>query len=414
MERKSVIKLAVFFSLLNFFFIAVLGFVFRLYPVFSFPGFHYQNWLQVHSHAAFLGWVYTGLSVLFWYAFVPDNRKLNKRFGIFTAILQIPVFGMYFSFPVEGYGPWSIFFLSAHLILFIYLMTFIFRHSTVKHTASFTLAKTAFWFMVLSGAGPMALGPIVAMGLKHTYWYQAAIYFYLHFQYNGWFTIALAALLLQRIEKAGVPSSARESRGLVVAFVLSTLLTYPLSLMGFYPEPINYIPGGLGIVLEMAAIYYVVRKYFRNKHLADYTGPSFRLFGTLVLAFLALKLLAQFLTAFPFIVDMAYTRRDLVVAYLHLTLLGFVSLAVLLFYNWNGWLNFKKPAGLAGIILFITGLVVSEMLLGLRGFFPAITDKYSLLMIYMLIIHAGMKASGIFIILVSAPFNFVKTSVKIK
>jgi hypothetical protein len=290
-------------------------------------------------------------------------------------------------------------------------MTFIFRHSTVQNGVAFSLAKTAFWFMVLSAAGPIALGPIGVMGLKHTHWYQAAIYFYLHFQYNGWFTIALLALLLFRMEKAGVSSSAGEVKWLAWIFILSTLLTYSLSLMGFYPEPVNYIPGGLGVIMETAGIFYIIRKYFRNKRMVDGDHAPPDLLGGLVIAFLALKLLAQLFTAFPFIVEFAYMRRDLVVAYLHLSLLGFASTTVFLFYGWNGWLNFRKAAGLTGMIIFLTGFIVSEMLLGLRGFFPGVTDKYSLLMIYLLIIHAGMKAFGIFIIMLSAPFNFVKTRV---
>ncbi len=408
MERKSVIKIGVFFSLFNFFLIALLGLVFRLFPVFSFNGFHYQNWLQVHSHAAFLGWIYTGLATLFWYAFVPDERRLNKHFGILTILLQIPVFGMYFSFPTEGYGPWSIFFLSFHLILFIYLMTFIFRHSTVKKGTAFTLAKIAFWFMVLSAAGPISLGPISAMGLKHTHWYHAAIYFYLHFQYNGWFTIALLALLLAGMEKAGINSSTGETHWLAWIFILSTLLTYSLSLMGFYPEPVNYIPGGIGVIMETAGIYYIIRKYFRYKNTVDGDKTSLDILGGLVITFLALKLLAQLFTAFPFIVEFAYTRRDLVVAYLHLSLLGFASTAVFLFYGWNEWLNFRKAIGLTGLVIFLTGFVISELLLGLRGFFPEVTDKYSLLMICLLIIHAGMKALGIFVIMLSLPFNFAR------
>ncbi len=405
MERRSVIKIAVFFSLFNFFLIAVLGLAFRLFPVFSFQGFHYQNWLQVHSHAAFLGWVYTGLSVLLWHAFTADDPRLNKKFAIITAFLQIPVFGMYFSFPTEGYGPWSIIFLSIHLILFIYLMAFVFRHSSVRKNTSFVLFKIAFWFMVLSAAGPVALGPISVMGLKNTHWYQAAIYFYLHFQYNGWFTIALFALLLHSVEKTGVVLRRSETLRLAWIFILGTLLTYSLSLMGFDPEPVNYIPGGLGVILETVGIGFILHKYFRFKYPLESHDTTLNMLGGLILFFLALKLLAQFFTAFPAIVDFAYTRRDLVVAYLHLSLLGFISLGIFWFYGRNQWINFQKPAGLAGLILFLTGFIVSELLLGLRGFFPDIIEKYSLLMIYLLIIHAGMKALGIFILMLYTAFN---------
>lgn len=408
MDRKRTIKIAVFFSLFNFFLISLLGLTFRLFPVFSFNGFHYQNWLQVHSHAAFLGWAYNALAVLLWCAFVPDDRRLNKRFSTIILTLQIPVFGMYFSFPTEGYGPWSIFFLSFHLVLFIYLMTLIIQNSKKKKSASFTLFKVSFWFMVLSAAGPMALGPISALGLKETHWYQAAIYFYLHFQYNGWFTIALLSLVLNMVEQSGVTAPGRESTLFGWIFTITTLLTYQLSLMGFFPEPVVYIPGASGLIIQIAAIYFIIRKFHQNKRAILSHRPHIYPLALLVTSFLAFKLMSQLLTAIPAVVEFAYIRRDLVIAYLHLSLLGFISTGLLLFYGWKSWLNFKTPIVLTGLITFLTGFIITELLLGIRGFFPEAAGNYALLMIYMLIIHAVIMAVGIFIMMLAPLVNFNK------
>ena len=409
MDRKRVIKTAVFFSLFNFFLIALLGLAFRIFPLFSFSGFHYQNWLQVHSHAAFLGWAYTALAVLLWYAFTLDDPRLNKKFALIILALQIPVFGMYFSFPTEGYGPWSIIFLSSHLILFTYLILLIFRHSDNKKTPSFTLFKIAFWFMVLSAAGPMALGPISAMGLKQTHWYQAAIYFYLHFQYNGWFTLALLSLLLKGLEQAGITYHRKESSKLGWIFTLSILLTYSLSLVNIYPVPIVYIPGAIGALMQIGGVYYILKKYIHHKNIIHGNSPHLFMLAGLVASFLILKLFAQLFTAIPSLVEFAYTQRDLVVAYLHLSLLGFTSTGILLFFGWGKWLNFKKAITWAGLIIFLIGFIMTEVLLGIRGFFPDIVSKYTLLMIYMLIIHAIMMATGIFIMMLSSLFTFNQT-----
>ncbi len=409
MDRKHVIQTAVFFSLLNLFLIALLGLTFRLFPLFSFNEFHYQNWLQVHSHAAFLGWAYTALAVLLWFAFIPDNLRLNRKFALIILALQVPVFGMYFSFPTEGYGPWSITFLSSHLILYIYLMFLIFRQSNNKNSPSFTLFKIAFWFMVLSAAGPMALGPISAMGLKQTHWYQAAIYFYLHFQYNGWFTLAILSILLKGLEQAGITYYPKESSRLGWIFTISILLTYPLSLINIYPVPMVYIPGAAGALMQIAGVYYILKKYIHHRKIIHGNSSNLFMLAGLVSFFLVLKLLAQFFTAIPSLVEFAYIRRDLVVAYLHLSLLGFISTGILLFFGWRNWLNFKKTITWSGLLIFLTGFIMTEILLGIRGFFPDAVSRYALLMTYMLIIHAAMMATGIFIMMLSSLFTFSRT-----
>ena len=48
--------------------------------------------------------------------------------------------------------------------------------------------------MVISTMGPWAIAVISAKGLAGSEYFNAAIYFFLHFQYNGWFAFAIIGL----------------------------------------------------------------------------------------------------------------------------------------------------------------------------------------------------------------------------
>ena len=68
---------------------------------------------------------------------------------------------------------------------------------------SHAFLRWAFIYAILSGIGPFATGPLIALGLRDTTLYFDAIYFYLHFQYNGFFAFMVLAYLYAKREKTG-------------------------------------------------------------------------------------------------------------------------------------------------------------------------------------------------------------------
>jgi len=77
-------------------------------------------------------------------------------------------------------------------------------------------------------------------------WYQNAIYFYLHFQYNGWFITALLGLLFFIFEEHSIPIAKNTFNLFFRFFILGVILTFFLSVLWMHPHPIFYVLAGLG------------------------------------------------------------------------------------------------------------------------------------------------------------------------
>ena len=114
-------------------------------------------------------------------------------------------------------------------------------------------------------------------------------------------------------------------------------------------------------MLQLAAVFYFLKDF----HLLRQKSLLVQVVFTLVIVGFVLKTVLQLFSAFPFFADMAYQRRNLVIAYLHLVLLGIVSLFVMAMVLRNGSRLFGK-----GMLVFIVGFLLTEVLLvaGAFGF----------------------------------------------
>src|SRR5690606_31168184 len=80
--------------------------------------------------------------------------------------------------------------------------------------------------------------------------------------------------------------------------------------------------------------------------------------SVVALSFL-LKLLLQTLSAFPAIAELAYVYNYYVIAYLHLVLIGIITLSMLIWYIEQGMLS----VSLIWILLLLTGFILSELVM---------------------------------------------------
>jgi len=259
-----------------------------------------------------------------------------------------------------GYNAVSIFFSTLSILAGFY-MAYVIRKATPKKKsyASLLFLRAGMFYLVLSAIGPFATGPLIAMGKSGSDLYYNAIYFYLHFQYNGWFTFAVLAVLYKMMEKRGGGKNGIVAFWLlhivcVPAFLLSVLWTQP-------PVSLNVL-GGLAALLQLLAVYFVL------KDLAALPWKN-RLADTIILlsagAFV-LKTCLQFASAFPSVAALAAEYRNFVIAYLHLVLLGFVSL-----FAFGALLRFcRVPVTSSlktGFRFFLFAFFITELLLVLQA-----------------------------------------------
>jgi hypothetical protein len=79
------------------------------------------------------------------------------------------------------------------------------------------------------------------------------------------------------------------------------------------------------------------------------------------------KVTMQAAVAVPVMADMALTIRNYVIGFIHLNTLGAFTSLLFAYALMRGWFNEQRLAVRAGLLLFFTGVVLSEVLLFLQG-----------------------------------------------
>ena len=123
-----------------------------------------------------------------------------------------------------------------------------------------------------------------------------------------------------------------------------------------------YLIGGAGAVIQLIGLFYL-SKDLKESHEA-WKRDSL---GRIALAAFVLKLVLQFLSAFPPVVIMGVSHRGLIIAYLHLVLLGVVTIFFL--SRLNRIIGFfKSRQGRWGFGLFLFAFLSTETILLSQSF----------------------------------------------
>ena len=344
-------------SLVNLLIVSLLGVLLRSFPFLHFFPVNYKNLLHGHSHFAFGGWVMPAMLCLMLRCF-PDLEKLidYKHSRNIAVLFLVSAYGMLVAFPLQGYKAISISFSTLSIAGSFYLAIVIWKNSkALRQTASLLFLRAGLFYLVLSSLGPLATGPLIATGNASTPLYFDAIYFYLHFQYNGWFTFAVLAFFYRYAEQQKLRTLADKVFWLMN---ISCIPAFVLSVLWHQPGIAFNVLGGIAALLQIVAAGYFLKDFFRlkvgNKYFKQILGFAFAAFG--------LKIVLQFFSAWPSIALLAYHQRNFVIAYLHLALLGFISLFLVLWIVRSFNISMRKPLKL-GFSFFILAFVATEVLL---------------------------------------------------
>lgn len=353
LKNHAVIALAYFFL------IAILGVIMRLFPIVAIPA-NYKFLVHTHSHVALLGWVYTALTTLIYIAYLhkTDIKKRYKRIFVFT---QFTIIGMLLSFPFIGYALFSIIFSTLFLIASYLFAWLVFKHTPIhrKQYNSYKFIRIALWFMIISSIGPWTLGIIMNTVGQASSLYKNAIYFYLHFQYNGWFIIALFGLFTRLLELKDIHFSKKEFSIIYWLFNTGVILTFFISILWMTPPFFIYILAGIGSFFQLVAFFMFLKKW------RDLKSNSTDILLKIIVLFSGFKLVLQFLGAFPYISKIISANVDLVIGYIHWVFLGVVSTSLIYLLNYFKVLKLNTFT----IILYTIGVLLTEALLFYKGTF---------------------------------------------
>lgn len=355
-------------SVLSLLIVAFFGALMRYKIGFEFPYFNQKNLQHAHSHFAFSGWI-TQTIWLFLIIFIKQNISL-QRLHAYVKLLAANLlcsYAMLFSFTIQGYGVVSITFSTLSIALNLWFLVLYFhdlKYVEAGHPAK-KYFKVALLFNALSALGTFALSYMMATKQLSQYLYLSSVYWYLHFQYNGWFLFACFGLFLVFVKQL-LPHY-KHSKNIFYFFVISCVPAYGLSILWLK------LPFWLYSIIILAAVAQFIGwiKFLYELKLHSFIGKNdIKLLPNVLFAIIALaitiKLTLQLGSTIPVVSTLAFGFRPIVIAYLHLVFLLIVSLFLINYAVVNEYLYLNSGAK-TGILFFVFGIAMNELMLAMQG-----------------------------------------------
>jgi len=344
---------------------AIFGCLLRYFWLGDVTWISYRHVLHAHSHVALLGWAFTLVSGALLFLLLPADRARARRYRWVLTINIVAATGMSVAFALQGYGLYSITFSAVHL-LGAYLFGFYFLRDLRRLPVSTErqLARWAVYWMGVSTLGLWAIAPISAVVGKLHPLYYASIQFFLHFQFNGWLTFGVLALLLSWLHERG--RSISFPPALFVGLQLSLVLTYALSVSWSTPLAIVFVLNSVGVLLQLAVFTAIGKRLLRALAGTQLGGRYLHWLLWVGLGSLAAKILIQSAVAIPVLAEVALTVRNFVIGFIHLTALGSISLTVIALLVTVGLLPASRRA-VVGYGCLVVAFLSTELLLFGQG-----------------------------------------------
>lgn len=364
------IKKWIFVSFLNVFVAGVVGFLLRIFQYYE-VRFPYGNFLHTHSHIAILGGLYQIYYVLIYLYFIPQNKKNLSSYSALFWITQITILGMLLSFPIQGYGLFSILFSVIHILCSYYFCFITFKNLSHENDLNSIFLRSALACMLISSFGIWGLGITMGTLGKNSVLYSICIQFYLHFQINGWFLLGSLALLLRLISIKSLRIPPKTARYFYILILGGILLTFGLPLSWYFHSIYIYIVYSLGILCNIAALVlylkYIHPFIVKISKTNDYILSL--LYGCFVISFVAKNVLQLFLLV-PEMTQLSHEIKNLRIGFIHLEVLGmYTTLAVVLLLIQCQWINCRNNLIQIGTFFFLLFFFISESLLFIQGFY---------------------------------------------
>ncbi len=357
-------------SLMNLCILALLGVTLRSKILFPLQGIEFTNILQAHSHFAFGGWVTMVLFSLLVYDILPPAMSSKKVYQMLLWCTWMTSAGMLISFVYQGYSLISnIFFIGFTINTFAFSYHFIrdLIISRVEPAIKVTLISGLI-YLVLSSVGPFTLAYLMSTGSVNHLLYKDSTYTYLHMQYNGFFTLSVFALFINNFYRQfnlHQLKSARKFAGILSASIIPTLF---ISYLWHFTSTGFMILALVGCVFIILTIVYLFSYLLAVKSILEKVPRFTRNIGFLSIIAFVLKSILQTGTIIPSLGKLVFGDRAIIIGFLHLVLLGFISLYVFAHLLYSEILSLDVKVTRISIVTFIVGIIITELILMIQGF----------------------------------------------
>lgn len=359
--RKALVSL----SLVAFF-----GVLMRYKMAFSLPFLDQKHMQEAHSHFAFYGWITQMLYLLIYQYLL--KFKPQTALQIYPKIINlnyILALMMLVGFLWGGYFWLTIGISTLSLSLSFVMFFLVYRDlKGIKDLAKPWLLGGLF-FAMFSALGIFSLSYMMASGHIHQQWYLASTYYYLHFQYNGFFLMSCIGWLIAQLTSKGISFTPKQNRRLFRLMFWGCLLGYGLSVLWLD------LPWWLFIIVLIASLaqtlgaFQILTWVRRNWHLVKkHFSPLYRWMLCYAGVAFAIKIGLQLGSNSPAISQFAFGFRNIVIAYLHLVLLMCISVFLLVQIFSKGYFKATQLQRYS-IISFLIFVFLNELILGSMGIF---------------------------------------------
>ena len=366
MQRSFWLK----FSVFNFLIVALLGVTMRYKILYSMPFLDQKHLQEAHSHFAFYGWITNVIYVLILNYMHKINAQIDlKKYEKLIVVNLIASFTMLGAFLYGGYFWVSIAGSTVALLCSFVFFFFFLRDAKKIQDSSKLWFLAGLFFAVISSVGVFNLGYMMMSKTATQDLYLASEYYYLHFQYNGFFIFSCIGFLLFSMKQAGSGISEKQNKlifwllfiGCVIGYGLSVLwMKMPVSI--FAVIVVATIMQTIGAVL----LFVFIKKNWTNLVLK--WSPMHR-FVLLYAGFaFAVKIALQLGSTIPALNQFAFGFRNVVIAYLHLVLLMCIATFLINQILATHYFTITNKL-LMGFKLLLLGIFLNELILGLMGVF---------------------------------------------
>jgi len=386
-------------AILNLVVVALLGVLLRSKILFALPLINYNHLIEGHSHFTFGGWVTLTIMVLMVYELLPETLFKKRIYQwLFTGIV-LSAWGMLIAFFFQGYNTISMLF-SLTFILLTYIFSVAFIRDLIKAKAArsvMLLSISSMACLVLSSAGSFIIAYIYFSKSFEAFLYRDALFTYLHFQYNGFFSLAIFALLFNHISNNITEKTQKKTYRFSLVLCISIVPSLFLSYLWQDPKLVFRIIAIAGSLLLLLGCFLFV--VFANSVIGNYRKekPVMRFLIFLSMSAFLLKLFLQCFTIFPVIGNAIFGNRPIIMGFLHLVFLGFVTLFILAFFAKTNLLDSAKAQTSIALIVFAVAVIFNEALLITQGLTTMFIPGSVLFPWLLLIAGAGLFAGTILI-----------------
>ncbi|WPO77340.1 hypothetical protein [Flavobacterium sp. KACC 22761] len=392
----------------NFLIACAFGLLMRLMYLFPLDFLNYGFLLHAHSHVAMLGWVYLIIYVLIVHFFIPKEKSQKPIYNRLFWLTEFSVIGMMIAFPIQGYAVFSIVFSTLHILLSYVFCRLVWKDISRDKSPSQRLLLVSILFMILSTCGVWCLGPAVSTLGKQSAFYQIAIQFFLHFQFNGWFILAILALFLKQFQNKMDEAKFKKFYFLII---ISTILTICFPVRWFVENDILSYVNGLGVLLQLGSfIYFYKMLKPQIHHFKSTLDKTTKIVYGLALSSLFLKVGIQLLTLFPNLAEVSHQIRNFVIGFIHLATLGIITGFLFGILLQNKMLPANSSSLKIGVKCFISGYILTEVLLFLQGWFfffgeGTLPGYFQSILIFSILLVLGL------VLIVISKINFLSCKV---